>query len=56
MNIKVKISLCLTMHHAMKTMGEWKYTLRILNLGRKWMWVVSFMPRWLLKETLTNIE
>jgi len=24
-NVKVKLSLCLTMHHAMKTMGEWWY-------------------------------
>jgi hypothetical protein len=40
------LSLCLTKHHAMKTYwGSGGIAPRILDLGTKWRWVVSFMPR-----------
>jgi len=35
-NEKVKLSVCLTKHHAMKTYGEWSVATRILNLGTSW--------------------
>jgi len=41
---KVKLSICL--HHAMKVYRESGGTdPRILNLGTRWRWVVSFTPR-----------
>jgi hypothetical protein len=44
--VNVKLSLCLTKHHAMKTYWENGCTApRILDLGTRWMWVVSFTPR-----------
>jgi hypothetical protein len=38
----------------MKMYGEWRYSSTILNLGTRWMWVVSFTPRpfYLLKTGL----
>jgi hypothetical protein len=44
--VKVKLSLCLTKHHAMKT--YWRsggIAPRIRDLGTRWRWVVSFTPR-----------
>jgi len=44
--INVKLSLCLTKHHAMKT--YWRneeIAPRILNRGTRWMWVVSYTPQ-----------
>jgi len=44
--VNVKLSLCLTKHHAMKTYwGIGGISPRILNLGIRWRWVVSFTPR-----------
>jgi hypothetical protein len=41
--IKVKLFLCLTKHHAMKTYwGSGGIVPRILDLGTRWRWVVSF--------------
>jgi hypothetical protein len=43
--VKVKLSLCLTKHHAMNT--YWRsggIAPRILNLSTRWRWMVSFMP------------
>jgi hypothetical protein len=43
---KVKLSLCLTKHHAMKTYwGIGGIATRIPDLGTRWKWVVSFTPR-----------
>jgi hypothetical protein len=43
---KVKLSLCLTKHHAMKTYWESAgITPRILDLSTRWRWVDSFTPR-----------
>jgi hypothetical protein len=43
---KVKLSLCLTKHHSMKTYcGSGGIVPQILDLGTRWRWVVSFMPR-----------
>jgi hypothetical protein len=43
--VKVK-ALCLTKHHAMKTYwGNEGIVPRILDLGTRWRWVVSFTPR-----------
>jgi hypothetical protein len=42
---KVKLSLCLTKHHAMKTYwGSGGIAPRILDFGTRWRWVVSFTP------------
>jgi hypothetical protein len=44
--VKVKLSLCLTKHHAMK--AYWRsgdISTRILVLGTGWRWVVSFTHR-----------
>jgi hypothetical protein len=44
--VKVNLFLCLTKHLAIKT--YWRnrdIAPRILNLGTRWRWVVSFMPR-----------
>jgi hypothetical protein len=42
----VKLSLCLTMHHAMKTYwGSGGIAPSILDLGTRWRWVVSFTTR-----------
>jgi hypothetical protein len=44
--VKVKSSLCLTKHHALKTYwGNRCIVLRILDLGTRWRSVVSFTPR-----------
>jgi hypothetical protein len=46
LKVKVKLSLCLTKHHAMKTYwGSGGIAPRILGLGTRWRWVVSFNPR-----------
>jgi hypothetical protein len=43
---KVKLSLCLTKHHAMKTYwGSGGIAPRITDLGTRWRWVVNFTPR-----------
>jgi hypothetical protein len=45
-NIKVKLSLCLTKHHAMKMYwGSGSIAPRILDLDTRWRWVVSLTPR-----------
>jgi hypothetical protein len=44
--VKVKLSLCLTKHHAMKTYwGNGGIVPRILDLGTRWRWAVSFILR-----------
>jgi hypothetical protein len=44
--VKVKLSLCLAKHHAMKTCwGSGYIAPRIFYLGTRWRWVVSFTPR-----------
>jgi hypothetical protein len=44
--VKVKLSLCLTKHHSMKTYwGSGDISSRILDLGTRWRWVFSFTPR-----------
>jgi hypothetical protein len=44
--VKVKLSLCLTKHHAMKAYWEsGGIAPRILHLGTRWRWVVSFVPQ-----------
>jgi hypothetical protein len=43
---KVKLTLCLTKHHAMKTYwGSGGIAPRILDLGTRWRQMVSFTPR-----------
>jgi hypothetical protein len=43
-HLKVKLSLCLTKHYAMK--AYWgSIASRILDLGSRWRWVVSFTTR-----------
>jgi hypothetical protein len=43
---KIKLSLTLTTYHAMKmNWGSEGTAPRILNLGTRWKWVVSFAPR-----------
>jgi hypothetical protein len=43
--VKVKLSLCLTKHHAMKAYwGSAGIAPRILDLGSRWRWVVNFTP------------
>jgi hypothetical protein len=43
---KVKLSLCLTKHHAMKTYwGSGGIAPHILDLGTRWRWMVSFTSR-----------
>jgi hypothetical protein len=43
--VTAKLFLCLTKHHAMKTYrGSGGIATRILNLGCRWRWVVSFTP------------
>jgi hypothetical protein len=43
---EVKLSLCVTKHHAMKTYGgNGGVAPRILDFGTRWRWVVSFTPR-----------
>jgi len=42
----VKFYLCSTKHHAMKTYWEVEVIFpRIINLGTRWRWVVSFTTR-----------
>jgi hypothetical protein len=49
--VKVKLSLCLTKHHAMKTdWGSGGIAPRILDLGARRRWVVSFTPRSLYSQ------
>jgi hypothetical protein len=44
--VKVKLSLCSTKYHAMKTYrGRGGIAPRILSLGARWRWVFSFTPR-----------
>jgi hypothetical protein len=44
--VKVKLSQCLTKHHAMKTYwGSGDIAPRILDVGTRWRWIVSFTPR-----------
>jgi hypothetical protein len=44
--VNVKLSVSLTNHHAMKTYwGSGGIASRILDLGTRWRWVVSFTPR-----------
>jgi hypothetical protein len=44
--VKVKLSLCLTKHHTMKTYtGNGVIAPRILDLGTRWMRVVGSTPR-----------
>jgi hypothetical protein len=44
--VKVKFSLCLTKHHAMKTYwGSGGIAPLILDLGTRWRWEVNCMPR-----------
>jgi hypothetical protein len=46
LKVKVKLSLCLAKHHAMKTYwGSGDVAPHVLNLGTRWRWVVSFTPR-----------
>jgi hypothetical protein len=46
LKIKIKLSLCLTQHHAMNTYWDsGSIAPRILDLGTRWKWVVSFTPR-----------
>jgi hypothetical protein len=48
---KVKLSLCLTNHHVMKSYwGIGGVAPRILDLGTIWRWVVSFTPRLLYPQ------
>jgi hypothetical protein len=43
---KVKVPLCFTKYHGMKMYWESGRTIpRILNLGTRWMWVISFTHR-----------
>jgi hypothetical protein len=42
---KVKMSLCLIKEHHEEVLGSGSITPRILNLGIRWRWVVSFTPR-----------
>jgi hypothetical protein len=43
---QVKLSLCLTKHWAMKTYwGRGGIAPRVIDLGVRWRWVVSFTPR-----------
>jgi len=51
LKLKVKLSLCLTKHHAMKTdWGSGGIAPRILDLGARRRWVVSFTPRSLYSQ------
>jgi len=44
--VKVKLSLCLTKHHDIKTYrGNGGIAPSIPDLGIRWGWVVSFTPR-----------
>jgi hypothetical protein len=44
--LSVKFSLCLTKHHAMKAYwGSGGIDARVLDLGTRWRWVVSFTTR-----------
>jgi hypothetical protein len=45
-NVKVKLSLCLNKHHAMKAYWEVEvYLHSFFELGTRWRWVVNFTPR-----------
>jgi hypothetical protein len=46
---KALLSLCLTKHHTMKYCGSGGIAPCILNPGIRWKWVVSFMPRLMVK-------
>jgi hypothetical protein len=44
--MKVKLSLCVINHHAMKTYGgSERVASRIVNLGARWSWVIGFTLR-----------
>jgi hypothetical protein len=44
--VKVKLSLCLTKHHAMETYWGAEVELHaIFDLGTRWRWMISFTPR-----------
>jgi hypothetical protein len=44
--MKVKLSLCLTKNHAMKTYwGSGGIASRVLDLGSRWTWVIGLTPR-----------
>jgi hypothetical protein len=44
--LTLKLSLCLTKHHAMKTYwGSGGIAPRSLDLGTRWRWVISFTPQ-----------
>jgi hypothetical protein len=46
LKVKVKLFLCLTKHHSMKAYSaSGGIAPRILNLGTRWRWVVSFTPQ-----------
>jgi len=53
---EVKLPLCLTKHHAIKTYCESGGIVpRILNLGTRWNWVVNVTPRLLYpRERVTS--
>jgi hypothetical protein len=45
LKVSVKLSLCLTKHHAMKTYFRSRGRAPlILNIVTRWMWMVNFMP------------
>jgi hypothetical protein len=53
--VKVKLSLCLTKHHVMKTYwGIGGLAPRILDLGTRWRFVVSFTPLPLYPHEVTG--
>jgi hypothetical protein len=59
LRVEVKSS-CFTKHHTMNTYGSGSIAPRILNLGTRWRWVVSFMhrplyPRGRMMVALSNV-
>jgi hypothetical protein len=43
--VNVKLPLCIIKHHVTKTYREWREAAsRVMNLGTRWRWVVSFEP------------
>jgi hypothetical protein len=54
LKVKVKLCLCLTKHHAMKAyVGNGGIAPRILDLGTRWRWVISFTPQPLYPQERT---
>jgi hypothetical protein len=43
--VKVKLPLCLSKHHSVKTYWGMEVASRILNLDTRWMCVVNFTPQ-----------